>query len=89
MKHLNIVKTGHNTFAFTADSIIEITMRKTAMGWNIEATEINHWNDEQNTTFFWVADSAREAVKDCHHALRFVERRRAMGICVGVRKWSR
>ena len=88
MSNINIIKTGHNTFTFTADSIIEVTMRKTAMGWNIEATEINHWDDAQNTTFFWVATTAREAVTDCHHALRYVERRRAIGCAVSVRKWN-
>lgn len=89
MKHLSIIKTGTNTFLFTVDTMIDVIMRKTAMGWNIEVTEINHWDDEQNTTFFWVADNVREAVKDCHHAIRFVERKRAMGVCIGVRKWNR
>lgn len=86
MKHLNIIKkTGLNTFIFTADTTVDVIMSKTAMGWNIEVYNI----EDNNTTFLWVADNAREAVKDCHHAIRFVERRRAMGVCVGVRKWSR
>lgn len=88
MTNINIIKTGRDTFTFTADSIIEVTMRKTAMGWNIEATEISHWDDAQNTTFFWVATTAREAVTDCHHALRYVERRRSMGCAVSVHKWN-
>lgn len=85
MININIIKTRVETITFTSDSVIEVTMHKTVMGWSIEATELNHWDNTQNTTFLWVATTAREAVTDCYHALRYIERRRA----VGVRRWSR
>lgn len=90
MRNLDIYKTNTNTFTFMTDGHTALTMRKTAMGWNIEATEINHWTDEQNTTFFWVAATAREAVTDCHHALRYMDRRRSIlnMNAVDARKWK-
>lgn len=80
MKDLYIVH-GKDYYSFdhgndSASGEVELTMRKTEMGWNIEVTEIN-W-DENKTSFLWVANTAREAFKDCMHALRYIERRRAI-----------
>lgn len=77
MKDLYIMKLGtnHYVFDFGNDSTsgnYELSMRKTAMGWNIEVTDLTEW--ESKTTFLWVADTAREAFKDCLHSLRYFER---------------
>lgn len=81
MKNLYIVKNATNHYSFdhgddSASGHVEVSMRKTEFGWNIEVTELIHWDDSKNTTFFWVADTAREAVKDCLHCLRYIERHR-------------
>jgi hypothetical protein len=77
MKSLYIQKisTNHYEFDFGNDSTsgnYVLSMRKTAMGWNIEVTDLTEW--ETKTTFLWVADTAREAVNDCLHSLRYFER---------------
>jgi len=79
MKDLYIMRSKENCYHFdhgddSASSEVEVTMRKTAMGWNIEVLTID-W-DIETPTFLWVAGTAREAFHDCMHVLRFIERRR-------------
>jgi len=71
---LYIEKNAENNYTFNRAGLDAVTMRKTAMGWTIEAVELSFWDDSKRTTFLWVADTAREAVKDCLHSLRYIER---------------
>jgi len=71
---LYIKKNAENDYTFDRAGLDAVTMRKTAMGWTIEAVEFSFWDDSKRTTFLWVADTAREAVKDCLHSLRYIER---------------
>ena len=71
---LYIKKNAENNYTFDRAGLDAVTMRKTAMGWIIEAVELSFWDDSKRTTFLWVADTAREAVKDCLHSLRYIER---------------
>lgn len=77
MKNLYIQKisTNHYTFDYGSDSAsgnFELSMKKSPMGWIIEVTDLTEW--ESKTTFLWVADTAREAFKDCQRSLRYFER---------------
>lgn len=77
MKDLYIQKLSinHYTFDHGNDSMsghFELSMSKSPMGWIIEVTDLTRW--EAKTTFLWIADTAREAVKDCLHSLRYIER---------------
>lgn len=77
MKNLYIQKISANHYTFdhgndSASGHFELSMNKTAMGWTIEVTDLTKWETE--TTFLWVAETAREAFKDCHHSLRYFER---------------
>jgi hypothetical protein len=77
MKNLYIQKISANRYTFdhgndSASGHFELSMSKSAMGWTIEVTDLTEW--EAKTTFLWVADTAREAVKDCLHSLRYIER---------------
>lgn len=72
---LYIEKNAENNYTFDRAGLDAVTMRKTAMGWVIEAVELSFWDDSKRTTFLWVAKTAREAVKDCLHSLRYIERR--------------
>lgn len=77
MKDLYIMH-GNDYYTFdhgndSASGEVELKMTKTAMGWNIEVTELTGWDTDRNT-FLWVADTAREAFYDCMHALRYIER---------------
>lgn len=81
MKDLYIMH-GKDYYSFdhgndSAAGAVELTMRKTVSGWVIEITESINWY-QNKTTFLWVADTAREAFYDCMHALRYIERRRAI-----------
>ena len=83
MKSLHIIKNGTNNYSIdhgsdSASGEVIMTMRKTTFGWNIECTELNHWDMAKNTTFFWIATTAREAFEDCKHCIRYIERRRAV-----------
>ena len=71
---LYIKKTAENNYTFDRAGLDAVTMRKTAMGWVIEAVELSFWDDSKHTTFLWVAETAREAVKDCLQTLRYIER---------------
>lgn len=71
---LYIKKNAENNYTFDRAGLDAVTMRKTVMGWTIEAVELSFWDDSKRTTFLWVADTAREAVKDCLHSLRYIER---------------
>lgn len=71
---LYIKKNAENNYTFDRAGLDAVTMRKTAMGWTIEAIELSFWDDSKRTTFLWVAETAREAVKDCLHSLRYIER---------------
>lgn len=71
---LYIQKNAENNYIFDRAGLDAVNMRKTAMGWTIEAIELSFWDDSKTTTFLWVADTAREAVKDCLHSLRYIER---------------
>jgi hypothetical protein len=71
---LYIKKNAENNYTFDRAGLDAMTMRKTAMGWVIEAIELSFWDDSERTTFLWVAKTAREAVKDCLHSLRYIER---------------
>ena len=71
---LYIKKNAENNYTFDRAGLDAVTMRKTAMGWTIEAVELSFWDDSKRTTFLWVAETAREAVKDCLHSLRYIER---------------
>ena len=71
---LYIKKNAENNYTFDRAGLDAVTMRKTAMGWIIEAVELSFWDDSKRTTFLWVAETAREAVKDCLHNLRYIER---------------
>lgn len=80
MKNLYIMH-GKDYYSFdhgndSTAGAVEVTMRKTGMGWNIEVTELVNWN-ENKTSFLWVANTAREAFYDCLHTLRYIERHRA------------
>jgi len=82
MKDLYIMR-GENCYHFdhgndSASGEVELTMRKTAMGWNIEVIELTGCWDIDTPKFLWVANTAREAFYDCMHALRYIERRRAI-----------
>lgn len=70
---LYIKKNAENNYTFDRAGLDAVTMRKTAMGWTIEAVELSFWDDSKRTTFLWVAETAREAVKDCLHSLRYIE----------------
>ena len=77
MKNLYIQKLSVNRYTFdygndSASGNYELSMSKSPMGWIIEVTDLTEW--ESKTTFLWVADTAREAVKDCLHNLRHFER---------------
>lgn len=77
MKNLYIQKISANHYTFdygndSASGYFELSMSKSPMGWIIEVTDLTEW--EAKTTFLWVADTAREAVKDCLHSLRYIER---------------
>lgn len=76
MKNLYIQKFSNRyTFDYGNDSAsgnFELSMSKSPMGWVIEVTDLTKW--EAKTTFLWVAKTAREAVKDCLHSLRYFER---------------
>ena len=77
MKSLYIQKISTNHYIFdhgsdSASGDFELSMRKSSMGWTIEVTDLTEW--EIKTTFLWVAKTAREAVKDCLHSLRYFER---------------
>ena len=83
MKSLYIIKNGTNNYSIdrgddSASGEVIMTMRKTTFGWNIECTELDHWDSTKDTTFFWVAATAREAFEDCKHYVRYLERRRAV-----------
>ena len=83
MKNLCIIKRGTNHYDIdlgsdSASGAVIMSMRKTALGWNIECTELDHWDLNENTTFYWVAATAREAFEDCKHCIRYIERRRAI-----------
>lgn len=83
MKELYIDKYGANHYSFdrglkSSSDVVIMSMRKTAVGWLIECTELEHWDLSKNTTFFWVANTAREAFNDCMHCMRYIERRRAI-----------
>lgn len=83
MKNLYIIKRGINHYDIdlgsdSASGEVIMSMRKTAFGWNIECTELDHWDLSKNTTFYWVAATAREAFEDCKHCIRYIERRRAI-----------
>lgn len=71
---LYIEKNAENNYTFDRAGLDAVTMRKTAMGWIIEAVELSFWDDSKRTTFLWIANTAREAVKDCLHSLRYIER---------------
>lgn len=71
---LYVKKNAENNYTFDRAGLDAVTMRKTAMGWVIEAIELSFWDDSKRTTFLWVAETAREAVKDCLHSLRYIER---------------
>jgi hypothetical protein len=71
---LYIEKNAENNYTFDRAGLDAVTMRKTAMGWVIEAVEFSFWDDKKRTTFLWIAGTAREAVKDCLHCLRYIER---------------
>ena len=71
---LYIKKNAENNYTFDRAGLDAVTMRKTAMGWVIEAVELSFWDDSKRTTFLWVAETAREAVKDCLQTLRYIER---------------
>lgn len=83
MKNLHIIKNSANNYSIdhgndsTSGEVI-MTMRKTALGWNIECTELVHWDLNKNTTFYWIAATAREAFEDCMHCMRYIERRRSI-----------
>ena len=77
MKNLYIQKISANHYTFghgndSASGDFELSMNKSPMGWIIEVVDLTEW--ETKTTFLWVADTAREAVKDCLHSLRYIER---------------
>lgn len=77
MKNLYIQKLSVNRYTFdhgndSASGHFELSMSKSPMGWIIEVIDLTEW--EAKTTFLWVADTAREAVKDCLHSLRYIER---------------
>lgn len=77
MKNLYIQKLSVNRYIFdhgndSASGHFELSMSKSPMGWIIEVTDLTEW--EAKTTFLWVAETAREAVKDCLHSLRYIER---------------
>lgn len=77
MKNLYIQKLSVNRYTFdygndSASGNYELSMSKSPTGWIIEVTDLTEW--ESKTTFLWVADTAREAVKDCLHSLRYFER---------------
>lgn len=83
MKNLHIIKNGINNYSIdngsdSASGEVIMTMRKTVFGWNIECTELDNWDMAKNTTFFWIATTAREAFEDCKHMIRYIERRRAV-----------
>ena len=71
---LYIKKNAENNYTFDRAGLDAVSMSKTAMGWTIEAIELSFWDDSKHTTFLWVAETAREAVKDCLHSLRYIER---------------
>ena len=71
---LYIKKNAENNYTFYRAGLDAVTMRKTAMGWTIEAIELSFWDDSKQSAFLWVAETAREAVKDCMHSLRYIER---------------
>lgn len=71
---LYIKKTAENSYTFDRAGLDAVSMTKTTMGWTIEAIELSFWDDSKRTTFLWVAETAREAVKDCLHSLRYIER---------------
>lgn len=91
MKELHIIKNGTNNYSIdrgiddTCGEVI-MTMRKTTFGWNIECTELDYLDMTKNTTFFWIATTAREAFEDCKHTVRYIERRRAVLKRVVVRR---
>lgn len=73
---------GKDYYAFdygsdSASGEVELKMIKTGSGWVIEVTEPFNWY-QNKTTFLWIANTAREAFYDCYHALRYIERRRAI-----------
>ena len=77
MKNLYIQKISANHYTFdhgsdSASGAFELSMKKSPMGWIIEATDLTKWETE--TKFLWVAGTAREAVKDCLQTLRYIER---------------
>lgn len=77
MKNLYIQKISANHYTFdhgsdSASGDFELSMNKSPIGWIIEATDLTKW--ETKTTFLWIAETAREAVKDCLHSLRYIER---------------
>ena len=83
MKSLYIVKNGTNNYSINrgiddACGEVIMNMQKTIFGWNIECTEIDYMDMKKNTTFFWVATTAREAFEDCKHCIRYIERRRVV-----------
>ena len=83
MKNLYIAKCGTNHYVIdhgddSASGEVIMTMRKTAFGWYIGCSDLNHWDDTEETTFYWTVATAREAFKDCMHYLRYLERRRAL-----------
>ena len=70
---LYIKKNAENNYTFDRAGLDAVTMRKTAMGWTIEAVELSFWDNSERATFLWVAETAREAAKDCLHSLRYIE----------------
>lgn len=57
---LYIKKNAENNYTFDRAGLDAVTMRKTAMGWTIEAVELSFWDDSKRTTFLWVAETARD-----------------------------
>ena len=78
MKNIHIQKMSRNRYIFdrgddSASGHFELSMNRSPTGqWVIEVTDLTEW--EAKTTFLWVAETAREAVKDCMHSLRYIER---------------
>ena len=65
---LNIYKYSETKFEIDANGAKEAFMTKTAIGWLIEVTANEDWNNP--IVFYWVEETAKAAFKECSKYVR-------------------